>query len=242
MKAQSKDFVLLVGGSGDIGSSIIETLLQSGLNVLYTYYNREPKDISACEGTLLSYQMDVRNEEDVVKLEEYISSNNIKVKGLIYNAGITKDNLFENMSIEDFAETIDVNLMGCVRVCKHFMNSIAVNAGSVVIVSSISGLIGKAGQANYSASKAALVSLTRTLAMEYAIMGARVNAVAPGLIETDMTRAIDKQVKKGLLKTVPMRRIGKPREIANVVKFLISSESSYVTGQTIVADGGIVMG
>lgn len=242
MKTQNNEYIVLIGGSGDIGRSIIETLVNNGYNVLYTYWNRDPKDQNVNDGTIQSYQMNVRNEDDIIKLKDYINSKNIKVKGLIYNAGITKDNLFENMSIEDFAETIDVNLMGCVRVCKHFMNSIAVNAGNVVIVSSISGLIGKAGQANYSASKAALSSLTRTLAMEYAIMGVRVNAVAPGFIETDMTRAIDKQIKKGLLKTVPMRRIGKPHEIANVIKFLISSDSSYVTGQTIIADGGIVMG
>lgn len=242
MKTQNNEYIVLIGGSGDIGRSIIETLVNNGYNVLYTYWNRDPKDQNVNDGTIQSYQMNVRNEDDIIKLKDYINSKNIKVKGLIYNAGITKDNLFENMSIEDFAETIDVNLMGCVRVCKHFMNSIAVHAGNVVIVSSISGLIGKAGQANYSASKAALSSLTRTLAMEYAIMGVRVNAVAPGFIETDMTRAIDKQIKKGLLKTVPMRRIGKPHEIANVIKFLISSDSSYVTGQTIIADGGIVMG
>lgn len=241
------DFDLVIGGSGEIGFSIIKTLALKGRNVLYTYCHHKSV-ISAMEhatrnasGKILSRKLDVRSAEEVKNLATFIESENIGIRSIIYNAGQTKDMLFRMMSEDDFSSIMDINLNGCLRVCKALIDQVAVSRGSIVFISSVSGMTGKIGQVNYSCSKAGLIALCRNLALEYAGSGLRVNCVAPGFIQTQMLDKIPEENLKAMKKNIPMKRVGSPEEVANAVHFLISDESSYITGQTLVVDGGLLM-
>ncbi len=241
---ESNEIIVVVGGSGDIGLSIVQELLSKNYNILYTYNKTKPDKnlFSESENAKVrSFQLDVRDSSSTEKLKEYIQNNNLKIKGLVYNTGIIKDSLFFQMTEEDFSQVLDVNLLGCFRICKALIGDISVNRGNIVIISSIAGLLGKTGQVNYSCSKAALIALARNLAMEYARLGVRVNAIAPGLIKTKMLEEMPKVKLDEMKKGIPLKRLGEPLDIANSVNFLLSNQSNYITGQTLVIDGGILM-
>ena len=240
-------FDIVIGGSGEIGIEIVKRLRNTGRNILCTYH-KNSSTITEIEvitqgkpGQIISKSLDVRSASDIESLAAYIASEKITISSLIYNTGQTNDLLFQTMSVEDFSTIMDVNLNGCFRVCKALINNIAVNQGSIVFISSISGLVGKIGQVNYSCSKAGLIALCRNLASEYASMGVRVNCIAPGLIKTKMLDKMPEQHLKAIKKEIPLKRIGLPEDVANAVHFLISEESLYITGQTLIVDGGLLM-
>ena len=163
-----------------------------------------------------------------------------KIDVLVNNAGITKDMLFMRMKQDDFKQVIDVNLVGTYNMTKNVSQyMIKQKYGKIINISSVVGLHGNAGQANYSASKAGIIGFTKSLAKELASRNILVNAVAPGFIETDMTSVLKDEVKTNILNTIPLKREGKPEEVAAVVKFLASEDSSYITGQVISVDGGM---
>lgn len=231
-------YVLVIGGTGVIGTEIVNYLCRMNYNVIYTYNNSSP---TISNEKAIAFSLDVRNVSDIAKLKDFILKKSEKLESLVYNVGIVQDNLFNNVNEESLVQVMDVNFYGCFRICKAFVNDLAVSFGNIVLISSISGLIGKIGQVNYSASKAAVQSLSRTLAMEYARLGVRVNTIAPGFIDSKMVNSISSLRFKDILEKVPLRRLGDPKEVASVVEFLISDKSSYITGQTIIVDGGIVM-
>ncbi|MDR0612682.1 MAG: SDR family oxidoreductase [Dysgonamonadaceae bacterium] len=235
------EYILLIGGSGEIGKQIIRKLSNNGYNVIYTYNNRTPLDYSDLPTSIVSFKLNVCLKDEIKQLKIKISESNYLIKGLVYNTGVVDDKLFFNMSDKDFIDLFEVNFMGCFNVCKEFINELSVNKGNIVIMSSISGIIGKVGQINYAVSKAALISFAKNLSVEYARLGIRVNSIAPGLINTPMIDSIPKELLIKMKKEIPLKRIGEAYEIANIVNFLVSSESSYVTGQVIIADGGTTL-
>ena len=165
-----------------------------------------------------------------------------RVDVLVNNAGVTRDGLSMRMSIEDWDTVINTNLKGAFNFSQAVMRSmIKQRSGRIINISSVSGLIGNAGQANYAASKAGLIGLTKTLARELASRGITVNAVAPGFIVTDMTGALSEEVKESIMAKIPLEKLGQPDDIAAAVAFLASSEANYITGQVLTVDGGMVM-
>jgi 3-oxoacyl-[acyl-carrier protein] reductase len=165
-----------------------------------------------------------------------------KVELLVNNAGVTRDGLFLRMSAEDFDAVVGTNLRGVFLVCKAFARTLAkAKDARIVNVGSVVGLTGNAGQANYAASKAGLIGLTKSLAQEFAGRGLTANVVAPGFIATDMTAALSPEIRDGMLKTIPLQRFGAPEDIAKTVLFLCSDGAAYITGQTLVVDGGMTM-
>ena len=161
---------------------------------------------------------------------------------LVNNAGITRDGLLMKMSEDDFDAVIDTNLKGCFNTIRHLSRYfLKQRAGKIVNISSVSGILGNAGQANYSASKAGIIGLTKAVARELASRGINVNAVAPGFVETDMTDALPDSVKEGLCAQIPLGRNGKPEDIAKAVAFLASPAADYITGQVLSVDGGMAI-
>ena len=165
-----------------------------------------------------------------------------KIDILVNNAGITKDNLLMRMTPEDFAAVIDTNLKGTYNTIKHMYRPfLKQRSGSIINMASVTGILGNAGQANYAASKAGVIGLTKSMARELASRNITVNAVAPGFIATDMTDAMTDAAKEATLKQIPLKRIGMPKDVAETVAFLASSRASYITGQVISVDGGMAM-
>ena len=165
-----------------------------------------------------------------------------KIDILVNNAGVTRDHLLMRMSEEDWDEVLDVNLKSVYNTCKSLARSMMkARSGSIINISSVIGLMGNAGQANYAASKAGMIGFTKSIAKEFASRGVRANCVAPGYIETQMTDVLPPQVKEGILTKIPLGRIGLPSDIAQAVLFLASDASCYITGQVLAVDGGMVM-
>lgn len=244
---QVKDKVAVVtGGSRGIGRSIVETLLRNGAVVHYVSrsvgdsleYLRE--QVPGADVT--HHALDVSDEEAVKAVFAEILEARPGIDILVNNAGITRDGLLMRMSLEDWQKVQDVNLTSaflCSRaVARHMIKR---RSGSIVNITSVVGKIGNAGQANYAASKAGLIGLTKSLARETAGRGVRVNAVAPGFIETEMTDKLNDQQREQLVGQIPMGRIGNAREVAEVCLFLASDLSSYVTGEVISVGGGLAM-
>ncbi|MFN7038753.1 MAG: 3-oxoacyl-ACP reductase FabG [Alphaproteobacteria bacterium] len=235
---------LVTGASGGIGSSIAKTLYACGANVIISGTNEvNLKQLSAelvNRNTILVCNLKDRTQTENL-VEEAISVYG-KLDILVCNAGITKDNLSIRMKNEDFEEVININLTSSFILNKSAIKHMMKNKwGRIINISSIIGTTGNAGQANYSASKAGLNALTRSLAQEVGSRGITINAVAPGFIETPMTEVLSSDHKDNLLKSIPMGRFGKPEDVASTIAFLASEEASYITGQTIHVNGGMLM-
>ena len=193
-------------------------------------------------GTFLAVRGDVTDFEACKKCVEEIIANFGKIDVLVNNAGVTKDNLLMRMKEDEFKSVIDINLIGTFNVTKNVIPYMTrARSGRIINISSIVGISGNAGQTNYAASKAGIIGFTKSLAKEVASRNILVNAVAPGFIETDMTDALKEEIKEDIKKGIPLKRIGKVEDVANVVNFLASEESSYITGQVINVDGGMLM-
>ena len=239
---------VITGGSRGIGLAIAKKLAAGGANIAVLYVGDESEGQNAKAeleqyGTKVEqYFCDVSDFEKSKAVCEQVIAEFGKVDILINNAGITRDKLVLNMDESDFDAVINVNLKGTFNMIKHFYKHFMKNRGGrIVSTSSIVGLIGNAGQANYSASKAGIIGLTKSVARELAGRNVTVNAVAPGYIGTDMTNVLPEKVKETMKAQIPAKRIGTPEDVANVVAFLCSDEAAYVTGEVIRVDGGLAI-
>ena len=228
--------VLVTGASRGIGAAIVEEFANEGATVAATY-NSRPVESDKCK----FYHLNVSDAEEVKQVIGSIKEDLGGIDILVNNAGVTSDGLLMLMTDENWDKVIQTNLYGCFNATKAILPVMLEQKGGVIVnVSSVAGLRPGAGQANYSASKAGIVSLTQTAAKEMGRRRIRVNAVAPGFIETEMTANMNQMELKERAKTIPMRRLGQAREIAKTVAFLASDDASYITGQTIVVDGGLI--
>ena len=232
---------LITGGSRGIGRAIVEELVRLGAQVYFTYHRRaeEAAALEAASGAhgISCEQGDGKLIEETV--EQIIASHGA-IDILVNNAGIVSDQFVMLMPFDEWNKVLDTNLNGAFRwskaVCRSMINR---KSGSIINVASVAGLVGVGGQTNYAASKGGLLAFTRALAAELGSKGIRVNAVVPGYIETEMTARMPRAIKQANLERILLKRFGKPEEIAHVVSFLLSDSASYITGQTIVADGGL---
>ncbi|UBU09644.1 beta-ketoacyl-ACP reductase [Nonomuraea gerenzanensis] len=226
--------VLVTGGNRGIGLAIARELAAAGDAVAVTYRSGEPP-----EG-LFGVRCDVTSTADVEAAFDKAEAEHGPVEVLVSNAGITKDTLLAMMKEETFTDVIDANLTGAYRVAKRAIRPMMrLKRGRIILISSVVGLSGQAGQANYAASKAGLVGFARSLAREYGSRNITVNVVSPGFVATDMTADLDQEA---ILANIPLGRQAAPEEIARVVRFLSSDDASYITGAVIPVDGGLGMG
>ena len=244
-----KDKVAIVtGGTRGIGRAIALKLADNGANIVINYRNsdKEAEELKAIleeKGVkVLTVKCDISNFEDSKNLMDKCKEVFRKIDILVNNAGITKDTLIMRMKEEDFDSVIDVNLKGTFNCAKH-ASAIMLKQrfGKIINMTSVVGIAGNAGQVNYAASKAGVIGLTKSLAKELGSRGITVNAVAPGFINTDMTASLSEKVKEEASKNIPLKRLGDPEDVANLVGFLASDAANYITGQVINVDGGMVM-
>ena len=229
--------VLITGGAKGIGLACAKHFAQLGDKVAITYNTTKPT------GDFFAVKCDVTSQADVDSAFTAIEEKLGPVQVLVSNAGITKDLLLLRMNESDFASIIDANLTGAYRVCKRATpGMLRARSGRIILMSSVVGLLGSAGQANYAASKAGLVGLARSLARELGSRSITVNVVAPGPVETDMTAALTQEQRDKMLDAVPLARMASAQEVASVVAFLASQDAGYITGAVIPVDGGLGMG
>lgn len=238
---------LITGGARGIGRQIALLFAKEGANIVIGDVNGQEAektchDVELLGRKALSLELDVTTFAKVEESVNKILDKWTKIDILINNAGITRDGLLLRMNESDWDSVISVNLKGtfnCIKAVSRVM--IKQRSGKIVNIASIIGIIGNAGQANYSASKAGIIALTKTAAKELAIRNINVNAVAPGFIQTDMTAKLPEELKQKMLGIIPLAKFGNAEDVANACLFLSSEESAYVTGQTIIVDGGMVM-
>jgi len=239
---------VVTGASRGIGRSIAKELAAAGAKVIVNYAGREDlaaevvNEIRQAGGDALAVRADVSKPDEVENLINQALEVYGKIDILVNNAGITRDTLILRMKEEDWDAVVDTNLKGvflCSKACAKGM--LKRRSGVIINISSVVGISGNAGQANYSAAKAGVIGLTKALAKEFAPRGIRVNAVAPGYISTDMTEKLSSEVKNQVLNHIPLGHVGEPQDIAKAVVFLASSQASYITGQILSVDGGMEM-
>jgi 3-oxoacyl-[acyl-carrier protein] reductase len=239
---------VVTGGGRGIGRAIADVLAHQGANIVLvdrscTYTDQSAEEIEKATGRkCMAMQTDVSDFASVQEMFDEVVREFGRVDVLVNNAGVTRDKLIMRMEEEDWDVVIDVNLKGAFNCCKAIARTMMKQRyGRIVNISSVSGQAGQAGQTNYSASKAGLIGLTKALAREMASRNITVNAVAPGFIPTALTLDLPENLKDSILRATPMGRMGTPEEIANAVAFLASEEASYITGQVLAVDGGMVM-
>jgi 3-oxoacyl-[acyl-carrier protein] reductase len=239
---------LITGATRGIGKQIAITLAKQGYNIALNYRKENEelentkKEIEKIGVQVLAVKGDVANFENCENFVKQVIERFGQIDVLVNNAGITKDMLLMRMKKEDFEQVIDTNLVGTFNVTKNVVPyMMKARSGRIINISSVVGISGNAGQTNYSASKAGIIGFTKSLAKEIASRNILVNAVAPGFIETNMTDVLKDDVKQEIVKNIPLKRMGTTQDVANVVKFLASDDSSYITGQVINVDGGMLM-
>lgn len=239
---------VVTGGSRGIGRAVCVALAKQGCNVVVNYCHGEAaaaETAALCKELgveAVTVQADVSTAEGCKKLFEEAVNAFGRVDILVNNAGVTRDNLILRLSEEDFDTVLNANLKGAFLCCKEAARRmVRQRYGRIVNLSSVVGLRGNAGQTNYSASKAGLIGLTKSLTKELAARKVTVNAVAPGFIDTEMTAVLPEQAKEAMLKTIPMARLGQPEDVARAVAFFASDEAAYITGQVLCVDGGMAV-
>ena len=238
---------LITGAAQGIGKSVALLLARNGADIVVSDINLEKaeetaKEIESIGSKAMAIKVDVANLKDVERMVGSILEKFGKIDILINNAGITRDKLILRMTEEDWDAVLNVNLKGTFNCTKTVVRHMAKQrSGKIVSIASVVGEMGNAGQVNYSASKAGVIGLTKTIAREFAQRRINVNAIAPGYIETPMTEVLPEKVKEELKRLIPMERLGKPEDVAEAVLFLVSEESNYITGQVLNVNGGIYM-
>lgn len=239
---------IVTGGATGIGKAISMMLARNGATVIVNYNSslnsaKELVDELTAEGHVCDMvQANIANFEESKKLIDYVINKYSKIDILVNNAGITKDNLVLRMTEDEFDKVIDTNLKGTFNTSKHAIKYMSKQRyGKIINISSIVGLIGNAGQSNYSASKAGIIGMTKSMARELSKRNITCNVVCPGFIKTKMTDVLDESLVTQMLNNIPLNRLGDPDDVANLVLFLSSDRANYITGQTINVDGGMVM-
>tara|TARA_B100001057_G_scaffold483091_1_gene559375 strand:+ start:1447 stop:2184 length:738 start_codon:yes stop_codon:yes gene_type:complete len=236
--------IIITGASGGIGNSIVEKLFESGANILASGTKIEKLD------ELKSKYKNIKilkfNISDHDKIEEFVENSSKELGGnidcLVNNAGITKDNLAIRMSIEEWKKVIDINLTSTFLLSKFVIKKMLKNKyGKIVNITSVVGHSGNLGQSNYTASKAGIVAMSKSLALEYAKKNININCISPGFIKTAMTETIDEKFKEIIVSKIPSARLGDPEDVANAVIFLVSNQSNYINGETLHVNGGMYM-
>ena len=239
---------IVTGATRGIGKAIATKLASSGANVVVNYRSNTEEaeklksELEALDVKVLLVQGDISKDEEAKKLILAAKNTFGRVDILVNNAGITKDGLIIRMKEEDFDKVIEVNLKGTFNCLKH-VTSIMIKQkyGKIINISSVVGITGNSGQVNYSASKAGIIGMTKSLAKELGSRSINVNAVAPGYIVTDMTEELSEKIKEETKNSIPLKKLGRPEDVAELVAFLSSKASDYITGQVINVDGGMVM-
>lgn len=239
---------LITGASSGIGKAIALRLASQGATVIVNYSGNQEgaqtvvDSILAAGGQGEAFRCNVSQAAEVEEMMKSVIERYGRIDILVNNAGITKDTLILRMDVEDFDKVIEINLKGTfntIKAASRYM--MKQRSGKIINMASVIGITGNAGQANYAASKAGVIALTKSAAKEFAGRNIHVNAVAPGYIETKMTEVLNDKVKENILSVIPLKRTGKPEDVAKAVVFLASEESNYITGQVINVDGGMVM-
>ena len=246
MKRFENKIVLVTGAGRGIGASIAKRFASEGAEVIVNYSGNDEAaqktvdEITATGGQAQKYKCSVNDSESVKVMIDEIIKKFGRIDILVNNAGITKDGLMLRMTDEDFDRVIDVNLKGtfnCTKYVSKYM--LKQKSGKIINISSVVGLSGNAGQVNYSASKAGIIGITKSAAKELSSRGITVNAVAPGYVDTDITKVLSDNIRNEILKNIPLQRMGNVEDISNCVAFLASEDASYITGQVISVDGGM---
>ena len=239
---------LVTGAGRGIGAAIAKKLADKGATVIINYSGNDKAaqdtldDIAADGNKAEIYKCNVADYEEVEHMIQYVVQKYKKIDILINNAGITRDGLIMRMSEKDFDDVIDVNLKGTFNCIRHVARQmIKQRCGRIVNMSSVVGIAGNAGQVNYAAYKAGVIGITKSAAKELAARGITVNAIAPGYIDTDMTRVLSDDIKDGIVSQIPLKRMGQVSDIADAAVFLVSDRASYITGQVLSVDGGMNM-
>ena len=247
MKLLEGKVAIITGASRGIGSGIAKVFAEQGANVAFTYSSSVESalalenELNALGIKAKGYKSNAADSDEAQKLVDDVIAEFGTIDVLINNAGITKDNLLMRMSEEDFDKVIEINLKSVFNMTKAVQKIMLKNRkGSIVNMSSVVGVKGNAGQANYAASKAGMIGFTKSIALELGSRNIRCNAIAPGFIETEMTAKLNEDVVKGWREAIPLKRGGTPEDVANVCVFLASDMSAYVTGQVINVDGGML--
>ena len=237
--------IIVTGASGGIGNSIVEKLNKNGANILATGTRIEKlEELKKKFNNIKILKFDISQHD---KIEEFIENATKELGGsldcIVNNAGITKDNLTIRMSLEEWSKVININLTSTFLMCKYSIKKMLKNkSGKIINITSVVGHTGNVGQANYTASKAGIVAMSKSLAIEYAKKNINVNCISPGFISTAMTDKIDEKFKETIIAKIPSNRLGKPEDIANAVNFLSSDQSDYINGETLHVNGGMYLG
>ena len=243
MSDLDKKNILVTGASGGIGNSIVKKLYEEGANILASGTKIEKlEELKSKYDKIRILKFDISSTD---KIEEFIEKASSELGGidcLVNNAGITKDNLSIRMSLDEWKNVIDINLTSTFLMSKFSIKKMLKNkSGKIINITSVVGHTGNIGQANYTASKAGIIAMSKSLAIEYAKKNININCISPGFIKTAMTDKIDEKFKENLISKIPSARLGEPEDIANAVLFLASSQSDYINGETLHVNGGLYM-